>query len=97
MSAQLSQAYPRAARLKWARQPKNEAAEAAKCQVCAIYGRFAPSLSILGMELPQTGDQKAVTTHLGASTMVIWRPSMSGSDSTLAIGAVSTFTRCKSL
>lgn len=33
--------------------------------------------------------------YLGASTIVIWRPSMEGSDSTLAIGAVSVRTRCR--
>jgi hypothetical protein len=40
-------------------------------------------------------DRDAV--YFGASTMVIWRPSIKGSASTLAIGAVSALTRCRSL
>jgi hypothetical protein len=58
------------------------------------YGRFARSLSIGGPLFPGPGVHKAVTfVYLGASTMVIWRPSINGSASTLAIGAVSVLTR----
>jgi hypothetical protein len=34
--------------------------------------------------------------YFGASTITIWRPSINGSASTLAIGAVSVFTRWSS-
>src|ERR1700677_2874364 len=67
------------------------------------YVRYAP---FMGAPAPhcQFGDSyflsetfKRPLRYFGASTMVIWRPSINGSDSTLAIGPVSTFTRCKSL
>src|SRR5262249_51269077 len=40
------------------------------------------------------GATQSLAAQRGASTITIWRPSMRGSDSTLAIGSVSVLTRC---
>ena len=81
------------------RRPKKfRPPKAALCQVCANYERSSPSLSIRRRVISRRRRSKGRDArYFGASTMVIWRPSISGSASTLAIGAVSTLTRCKSL
>ena len=78
--------------------PKNQAAKSGLMSGMRHLWALRPLIVNSETVFPIVNVQKAVTrVYFGASTMVIWRPSINGSASTLAIGAVSTLTRCKSL
>ena len=56
--------------------------------------RLIEQSEILGTSTSRAGPAPIETGYLGASTITICRPSRRGSDSTLAIGSRSPFTRC---
>ena len=97
MSAQWSRLYPRGGVPIGGGAPsqKIEAANAAFMSgVLHIWALRPPIVNSRAVYFPVKRFKKAVTfVYFGASTMVIWRPSIRGSASTLAIGAVSARTR----